>query len=179
MTAVYALFTEPEEVQRAVDNLHAAGIADAQITVVSSEPIEEYPFSHRDSATWLYQIAGGGGLLGLIFATWLTTATERAWPLETANMPIVSWWPNLIVIFELTMLGAILATVVTLFITAKLGGRGPQLYDPEVTTGKILVGVENPAEGLREKIERALRDAGQGSIRTLGRAGDPPVGTLA
>jgi hypothetical protein len=179
MKAVYALYVEPEEVQRAVDNLHAAGVPDGQITVVSSEPIEEYPFSHRDSATWLYRIAGGGGLLGLIFATWLTSATQQAWPIVTANMPIVSWWPNLIVMFELTMLGAILATVITLFITAKLGGRGPQLYDPEVTTGKILVGVENPADGLREKIEGALRAAGDGPIRTLGGVGEPGVRTPA
>ena len=67
--------------------------------------------------------------------------TELAWPLQTGNMPIVAWWPNLIVIFELTMLGAILATVLTLFITAGLVRRPPPLYDPEVTDGKILVGV--------------------------------------
>jgi Alternative complex III, ActD subunit len=179
MTAVYALFVEPEEVQRAVDNLHAAGVPDAKITVVSSEPIEEYPFSHRDSATWLYRIAGGGGLLGLIFATWLTSWTEQAWPLPTGNMPIVSWWPNLIVMFELTMLGAILATVITLFITAKLGGRGPQLYDPEVTTGKILVGVENPSPDRRDAITRALREAGNGPIRSIAGTGQAPVETLA
>ena len=55
-------------------------------------------------------------------------------------MPIVAWWPNLIVIFEMTMLGAILATVITLIVTAGLGRRMPTLYDPEVTNGKILVG---------------------------------------
>jgi hypothetical protein len=167
MTAIYALYTEPEEVQRAVDNLHAAGVADASITVMSSEPIEEYPFSHRDSATWLYRIAGLGGVLGFAFATWLTWFTEVAWPLPTANMPIVSWWPNMIVMFELTMLGSILATVITLFITAKLGGRGKQLYDAEIATGKILVGVENPAQSVRENIERALTAAAPVVVRTV------------
>lgn len=167
MKAVYALYTEPEEVQRAVDNLHAAGVADASITIISSEPIEEYPFSHRDSATWLYQIAGLGGLVGFIFGSWLTSATESAWPLPTANMPIVSWWPNIIVMFELTMLGAIVFTVVTLFITAKLGQGAAIVYDPEVTTGKILVGVEHPADGLRDKIERALRSAADVVVRTM------------
>ena len=38
---------------------------------------------------------------------------------QTGNMPIVAWWPNLIVMFELTMLGAILATVITLFVSAR------------------------------------------------------------
>jgi hypothetical protein len=168
MTAMYALYNEPDEVQRAVDNLHAAGIADASITVISGEPIEEYPFSHRDSATWLYRIAGLGGLIGFAFSTWLTASTQRAWPLVTSNMPIVSWWPNLIVIFEMTMLGAILATVLTLLITARLGLGASAIYDPAVTAGKILVGVEHPADGLREKIEGALTSAAPVTIKTLG-----------
>jgi hypothetical protein len=71
-------------------------------------------------------------------------------------MPIVSWWPNLIVMFELTMLGGILATVITLFITAKIPTGGSKLYDPAVADGKILVGVEHPAEGARGAIEKAL-----------------------
>ena len=45
-------------------------------------------------------------------------------------MPIVANCPNLIVIFEMTMLGAILATVLTLFVTAKLPRPLPVLYDP-------------------------------------------------
>jgi hypothetical protein len=158
--ALYALYAEPDEVQRAVDNLRAAGIAEPEIVVISSEPIEEYEFSRRFAATWLYWIAGAGGVLGLIFGTWLTRMTELAWPLKTGNMPIVAWWPNMIVMFELTLLGAILATVITLFITAKLPSREPTLYDPRVSDGKILVGVENPADGNVTAIEGALLSAG-------------------
>jgi hypothetical protein len=120
MKSLYALYAEPDDVQRAVDNLRSAGVAESDIIVISSEPIEEYEFSHRDSATWIYWMAGVGGVFGLLFGTWLTRMTELAWPLRTGNMPIVSWWPNMIVIFELTMLGAMLSTVGTLLVTAKL-----------------------------------------------------------
>ena len=65
MTALYALYTEPDEVQRAVDNLRAAGVGELDIVVISSEPIEEYEFSHRFKATWLYWIAGAGAVVGL------------------------------------------------------------------------------------------------------------------
>jgi hypothetical protein len=82
-------------------------------------------------------------------------------------MPIVSPWPNLIVIFEMTMLGAILATVVTLFITAKLPSRLPHLYDPEVTNGYILVGVQEPGADLTPKMTRALEAAGTGRVKTV------------
>jgi hypothetical protein len=131
-------------------------VPERQIVVISSEPIEEYEFSHRDKATWLYWIAGGGGALGLAIGTWLTRMTELAWPIPTGGMPIVSWWPNLIVMFELTMLGGILATVITLFITAKIPTTENQLYDLAVSDGKILVGVESPADGLRAAIQNAL-----------------------
>ncbi len=162
MSAVYALYSSPDAAQRAVDNLHAAGLGDDRITIVSGEPYEEYAFAHRDKATWMWHIAAFGGFVGLTIATWLTRMTELAWPLPTGNMPIVAWWPNLIVMFELTMLGGILAAVITLLVTARLPSRRTALYDPEVMDGKILVGVENPADAAA--VERAL--AG-GEVRRL------------
>jgi len=146
VSAVYGLYPSPDQAQRAVNNLRAAGVDAAQITVVSSEPFEEHEFAHRDKATAMGWIALGGAVLGLLFATWLTRMTELAWPLPTGNMPIVAWWPNLIVMFELTMLGGILAAVATLLVTAKLPGRKPDLYDPAIMDGKILVGVTEPRD---------------------------------
>lgn len=165
MSAIYALYADPAAAQRAVNGLYAAGVAEGQVVVMSGEPFEEQPFAHRDSATWLWYIACLGGFVGLVFSTWLTRMTELAWPLQTGNMPIVAWWPNLIVIFELTMLGAILATVLTLFITAKLPRRTPAFYDPEVTNGKILVGVENPSEASVPALERALMAGGAAELK--------------
>jgi Protein of unknown function (DUF3341) len=165
--ALYALYTDPDTVQRAVNGLRAAGVADRDIVVMSSEPFEEYEFSHRDSATWLPWIAGVGGGIGLLTGYWLTSYTQQAWPIPTSGMPIVSPWPNLIVIFEMTMLGAILATVITLFITAKLPSRLSQLYDPEVTNGYILVGVQQPAADLTARMRGALEAAGQGRVKTV------------
>ena len=165
MSAVYALYPDADAAQRAVNGLYAAGIAADDVVVMSGEPFEAQPFAHRDSATWLWYIACLGGLVGMVFSTWLTRMTELAWPLQTGNMPIVAWWPNLIVIFESTMLGAILATVLTLFVAAKLPSRLPPLYDPEVTNGKILVGVQQPSEASLPALERALRAGGADVIR--------------
>ena len=164
--AVYALFADPDSAQRAVENLREAGVADREITVISSEPFEDYEFSQRDRATWIYWIAGAGGAVGLSFGYWLTSVTQRAWPLQTGGMPIVAMWPNLVVIFELTMLFAIVATVATLLITAKLPRRWPALYDPEVSNGRILVGLEDPRLPL-ETIERALARQGDISLKTI------------
>lgn len=150
---VYALFSDPRTVQRAVDGLRAAGVGEREIVVMSSEPFEEHEFSHRDSATWLHWIAGLGGATGLAAATAFLVAAQNAWPIVTSGMPIVAWWPNLIIMFEMTMLGAILATVMTLFVTAFWPGRSAvPFYDREVSDGYILVGVADPPD------ERATAD---------------------
>ena len=44
----------------------------------------------------------------------------------------------------------------TLLASAGLPSRGPKLYDPAVTDGKILVGVQNPPSASEAAIERAL-----------------------
>jgi hypothetical protein len=62
------------------------------------------------------------------------------------------------------MLGAILATVTTLAVTAFIGDKG-KLYDPEVTDGKILVGVENPTKAV-DQLETALTLPGAQIKRT-------------
>ena len=157
MSAVYGLYDDGHSAQHAVDRLRATGIADADITVISSEPMEQFEFSAIGKETWLWYIASGGGAVGLMFATWLTRFTELAWPLPTGNMPIVAWWPNLIIMFELTMLGAIFSTVVTLIVSGGLLRRRPALYDPQVSDGKILVGVETVGDGRLPDLELALR----------------------
>jgi hypothetical protein len=165
MSALYALYDDGDAAQRAVNGLRKAGVADSAITVISDQPMEAYEFGEMDRTTWIWYIASGGGVAGLLVGTWLTRMTELAWPLPTGNMPIVSWWPNLIVMFELTMLGAILATVITLLVAGGLVRRPPTLYDPDVTGGKILVGVENPSRV--EDVERALVAAGSPQIKRI------------
>ena len=120
MNAIYGLYSDPDAAQYAVDQLRKAGITDHSITVITSQPYEEYEFSHRYKETWIFWIAAGGGFLGLCAGLGLAYVTEALWPIVTGNMPIIAWWPNIIILFELTMLGAILATVVSLLITAGL-----------------------------------------------------------
>ncbi len=167
MSTVYALYASGDAAQHAVNSLRAAGYGDSDITVITAAPMEEYEFSHIGRHSFQWYIAAGGGLAGFLFSTWLTTFSEQDWPIVVGNMPIVAWYPNLIVIFELTMLGAILATVVTLIVTAGLGRRRPVLYDPEVSNGKILVGVESPREGDGANIERALLAGAGAELKSI------------
>jgi hypothetical protein len=168
---VYALYRNQASAQLAVDRLRAIGAGDREITVLSSEPFDGYELNHRDRQPWMYWIAGCGGAVGGAFAYWLTSMTQRAWPLPTGGMPIVAMWPNLVIIFELTMLGAILATVVTLLIAARLPRHRPDFYDPGIADGDILVGLEDRGTVPIEMVERALTVGDDVRIRTF----TPPV----
>ena len=163
MKAIYGLYSDPAVAQKAFSNLRAAGVADEHITVISSEPFEHFEFGHRDAKTAMPWIATAAGAIGLLLTYYLLGASQRSWPLVTSGMPIVPNWTNLIIIFEMTMLSAILATVITLIVTAFFGDKG-KMYDPEVSDGYILVGVENPADA--SKLEPALTLDG-GRVKTF------------
>ncbi len=163
MTAIYGLFDKPDAAQRAYTGLKRAGISPRDIAVVSAEPFEAFEFSHRDHSFVLFRLALLGGLLGFASAVALVRGTELAWPLVTGGMPIVAWYPNLVIIFEMTMLGAIITTVVSLLITSKLPRFRKSLYDPAVADGKILVGVPNASDAVRD----TLNSAGAGVVKTI------------
>jgi hypothetical protein len=163
--AVYGLYEDGQAAQQAVNRLRAAGVTDRDITVMSSQPMEDFEFGHMGGKTWMWWIACGGGLLGMATAFGLAWLTETSWPIDVGGLPTFAWWPNLIIIFELTMLGAILATVITLVVSARLG-RTSTIYDPAVSDGKILVGVEDGSDDRLRSVERALA-AAPGEIKTI------------
>jgi hypothetical protein len=154
--AVYGLYPDGHAAQQAVNRLRASGLADRDITILTAQPMEDFEFGHIDKTSYVWWIACGGGLLGMALGFFLTWLTETSWPMNVGGLPTYAWWPNLIIIFELTMLGAIVATVVALVVTAGLG-RGGGLYDPEVTDGQILVGIENPKQDAVEDLQKTLQ----------------------
>lgn len=172
MKAIYGLYPDPDSAQRAVDALTgsgaALGVKPGDITIISTEPYDEYAFGRgvdpRDHKSLMPWIAALGGVLGGSSGFALATLTQQAYPLPTAGMAIAPLWTNGIVTYEMTMLGAILATVATLLITARLPDPRKKLYDTAVADGKILVGVANPTETSRGALEKALRDASAESV---------------
>lgn len=166
---LYALYSDPESAQRAVNALRAAGpdlgFGPRDITVVCSEPFDGYEFFQQDHKTAMGWIAALGGLCGGIAAFTFAAYTQNAYPLATGGMAIVPLAPNGIITYEMTMLGAILATLLTLLLTARLPNWKRQLYDPEISEGKILVGVMNAPENSRAVVEKKLLDAGAGGVK--------------
>jgi hypothetical protein len=164
---VYALYTNGDAAQRAVNSLRSAGYGDHEITVITGAPMEEFEFSHIGRRSYQWYVAAGGGLLGLLLSSTFVAFAEKDWPINVGNMSTVAWYPNLIVVFEMTMLGAILATVLFLVVGGGLGRKMPVLYDPEVTNGKILVGIADPGDAKRSDVERALLAGSGAQLKTI------------
>lgn len=171
MKALYALYSDPDAAQRAVNSLKLSGgslgIGERQIVVVSSEPFDGYDFSDEHSQTRIFLIASLGGICGAFLGLLFVRFTQFVYPLPTGGMPLAPHWTNGIITYETTMLGAILTTVVTLLVTAKLPHFGPRLSDPEIWRGKILVGVTDPPEKARPELEKQLRLAGASQVKTI------------
>jgi hypothetical protein len=166
MKAVYGLYQDGHSAQQAFNRLKATGVALSDITVLTAQPMEEFEFGNLDKATYIWWFACLGGLIGMSVAFGLAYLTETAWEINVGGLPIFAWWPNLIIIFELTMLGAITATTLTVVITALVGDTG-KLYDPEVTDGKILIGVENPPDSAVADLQRSLGAAPDARVKTI------------
>ena len=170
MKALYALYSDPDAAQRAVNGLKSAGgalgIAERQIVVITGEPFDGYDFSDEHSQTHLFVLAAIGGILGAILGYLLTRFTQLSYPLNTGGMPIVTSWTNGIIVYEMTMLGAILWTLITLLVSARLPHFGPSMSDPAIWQGKILVGVTNPTDQARPELEKQLRLAGASEIKS-------------
>jgi hypothetical protein len=164
--AVYGLYPDGQTAQQAVNRLRAAGFADRDITILSPQPMEDYEFGQRDKATWMWWIACAGGAVGMATAFGLAWITEVSWPMDVGGLPTFAWWPNLIIVFEMTMLGAIVATVATLVVTARLGRAGG-LYDPAVSDGKILVGIEHPPDSAISELQTALGAVRHATVKTI------------
>jgi ABC-type Fe3+ transport system permease subunit len=165
--AVYGLYADGQAAQQAVNRLRAAGLSDREITILSSRPMEDYEFGHIDSRSWIWWIACGGALVGMVLAILYIYVSATGWEMNVGGLPVIAWWPAAIITFELTMLGAIISTVITLVITAGLGRGSGRLYDPEVSDGKILVGVENPPEATVNDLQTALGAPPGARVKTL------------
>ena len=168
-TTIYGLFPSPDSAERGMNALRSAGVDPVKIIVMSDEPFEEYSFGHAAPSVAMPWLAVLGGLVGGTSGYLLARHTQVAYPIVTGGMPIVAPFPTAIVTYELTMLGAVLITIVTLLITAKIPKWKQPLYDPEVTRGKILIAVVDPADNARADLEDKLRTAGADEIKSTGR----------
>jgi hypothetical protein len=171
MKAIYALYSEPEAAQRALDSLRAAAagselkVDPRQIVVISGEPYEGYEFTDEHHTGIPYRWAALGAVVGGTCGFLLTTLSQKSYPIFTGGMSLTPAWTNGIIIYEMIMLGAILTTLVVLLIGAGLPNFKGVITDPEIWNGKILVGVVDAPENSHPELEKRLLQAGASQVK--------------
>ena len=168
---VYAVFKNPDQAEHAVNQLVSSGFDRQLITVRSPEPFldRKLPAPADEEKTWIpfFALLGGGG--GALAGFSLASATFTWMNLPTGGMPIVPLGPTGIITFEVTALGAILATLITLLVEAGLGWRGEKDHDPElaedVADGSMLVCVRCLADEWAASVINLMEDMGAEKVK--------------
>ena len=105
-----------------------------------------------------------GAACGFIVGLLVTAGSQLAYPLVTGGKPILSVPPMAIIMYEGTMLGAIIFAVIGIIIESRLPRIFMGAYDTRITEGYIGVTV-TADESRMEEAEKVLRESGAEDIK--------------
>lgn len=158
------LFQEPQQVADAMNELKASGIAPEDIDIYSGSPFPEGAFGEHEPHHRLYMFPLVGALIGFSLGLLFTAGTQISYPLVTGGKPLLSIPPMTIIMYENTMLGAIIATVLGVLFESRLPKRSLGLYDERITEGYIGIIVDSP-EDKAAQAESLMKAAGAEEIK--------------
>ena len=162
--SVIGLFTEEDKAADAMDALKGAQFEENEVEVLSGTPYPEGTFGESEPVHKLYRFPLMGAACGFIVALLLTAGTQIAYPLVAGGKPIFSIPPMAIIMYEGTMLGAILFTVVGIIFESRLPRLFMGAYDTRITEGYLGITVTS-GEDRMPQAEETLRNAGAEEIK--------------
>lgn len=163
------VFRDIDSAARASESLIASGVPEDNITSLSHVPLPDGAVVRDRSGRWFHWFALGGGVMGAALGFLLAAGTALLYPLHTGDKPIVSPFPVGIIVYEFTMLFAILGTVLGMFLEMRLPGFMYRVQASEITR-EGLVGVSALCETRDElkSIKDILIKSGAQTVRTGG-----------
>ena len=122
--SVIGLFTDEDSVADALDKVSESGFSSAEYEILTGTPYPDGTFGDEEPKHKLYRFPIIGAMCGFIVGLLLTAGNQIAFPLITGGKPLLSIPPMLIIMYEGTMLGAILFTVFGIIFESRL----PRLF---------------------------------------------------
>lgn len=162
--SILGMFQEAEPAADAMDGLARAGFETGTYDVLTGTPYPEGAFGEHVPQHRLFRFPAFGAIIGFTTAILVTAGTQIAFPLVTGGKPILSLFAMIIIMYEWTMLAAVIATVIGIIFESRLPNMNPGAYDERITEGWI--GVVISVESTRaQEAESVLRTAGALEIK--------------
>ena len=156
---VLGLYTEEDSAADALDNLRDAGFEEGEYELLTGTPYPEGTFGEAEPEHHLFRWPLIGAACGFTGGLIITAGTQMAYPLITGGKPILSIPPMAIIMYEGTMLGAIIFTIIGIIFESRLPRLFMGAYSEKITEGHIGVTVTTE-EGRTGVAEEALKKAG-------------------
>ncbi|NPA31528.1 MAG: DUF3341 domain-containing protein [Chloroflexi bacterium] len=155
-----AIFDDVERVPDALDALRQVGVTDEFIQVQSGVPYASSILGRPRVFTAVPKYGLVGAFLGFLSGLFFTHGTAALYPLYVGGFPLYSVPPSLVLLFELTMLGLLVATFIGVLVESLLPPVvGKRVYHPAVSDSAIAVFFQT-SRTLAAEARKALQAAG-------------------
>ncbi len=162
---LFALFQDSELAAEAINHLRSVGVSQEDVQVVSGVPFPEDTFREHPPGVPLQWVTLAGGFLGVVAGLLLAGGTAMLYKILTGHMDVVAPPPVGIITYEVMMLGAIVFTIVGLFLGLQKGR--PRLDEPRLGEGFIGVLVPAATKESETAIEAVLQESEAVEVRRL------------
>lgn len=162
--SVLGMFLDEDVAADALDALKAEGYTTSEYEILTGTPYPEGTFGEAEPVHKLFRWPLVGAVCGFIVAIVLTAGSQLAYPLVTGGKPILGIPPMTIIIYEGSMLGAIIFTVIGIVFESRLPRLFMGAYDTRITEGYIGVTVTTE-ENRIAKAEEVLTKVGAEDIK--------------
>jgi hypothetical protein len=146
-------------VAQSLKALREAGVPRECVEVMSDLPLPESVLGGEMRSTRIPLFTGTGLIVGLILGAFFSVGTLFLYPLLVGGQQYRIAPPNLIIIYELTMFGIVVATAAGFFLET-IGRRPRPPYFEGVSVGETFVVVDLPPDLVASRVRRALVAAG-------------------
>lgn len=164
MKSLLGLYLDPNDAANAMDGLAEGGFEQGTFDVLTGTPYQEGAFGEHVPQHRLFRFPAFGAIIGFSLSLFLTTATQLAYPLITGGKPILSIFAMLIIMYEMTMLSAVIFSVIGIIFESRLPNIAPGVYDPRITEGYIGV-VISVEDSEFNKAKKILEKSGSEEIK--------------
>ena len=137
--SVLGLYGDADTAAAGARQLRDAGFTSDDYEVMTGNPYPEGAFGEHVKKNKLFRFSLFGAFIGFATAFFFVFATQTAFPLVTGGKPILAIPASMIIMYEFTLLLAMVFTVIGVVFESRLprmSGPGP-LYDTRITLGYI------------------------------------------